>query len=149
MSNFKRTLDFLVSEISDFSKELPVSKKTLADLLLEKKPFFVNRKSREIILSRTGLNKLARLVPERHHSSIKLPFIFICRGDHFYFTGAAIEKFVIEILIDLHPQDDVSRTTRRFFAPSFKPKYEYYYGYMVKRVRKRIPSLVLIAYSMG
>ena len=149
LSNYKKTLDFLANEIADFSKELPISKNCLDKLLLEEKPGYFNRKKIKISFTRPDLLNLATIVPKRYHSSVRLPFLFIYRDDHFFFSGTDIEKFVIENLIDLGSQDDISRISKRFFSKSYESKHEYYYAYMIKRIRKRIPSLVLVAYSTG
>ncbi|MFW9996290.1 MAG: DUF61 family protein [Candidatus Odinarchaeota archaeon] len=148
MSGYKKPLDYLMKEIALSMRNLPAAKKSLEELVSEPRPFITDR-NREIISLPVGeINELASIVPRYYHSQVKLPFIFLSRGDYFEFSGSLVERFVVEGIIDASARGKL-QIKGRFFKSTFQSKYPYFYAYHLQRLRKHFPSLVYIAYSFS
>ncbi|MHA2295952.1 MAG: DUF61 family protein [Candidatus Hodarchaeales archaeon] len=148
MSDNKRALEFLKNEIALSNKEIPAVKKSLEQLQSEDpRPFFTNHNQQRIDIPVPEITKLATIVPACYHSRIKLPFIFLSRGDHFIFSGSNIERFVAESIIDAVGSGASLQIKKWFFKNSFESKYPFFYTYMLHRIRKHFPSLIYLVFS--
>ncbi len=89
---------------------LPLARKTLETLLKEEKPSVVGRDGSIHVFKNEELELLARIIPKRLHSQLKLP-IYIEFGSGDWGSGVArirdkVNLMIVEKLIDIKVKED-------------------------------------------
>ena len=95
----------LKEEIRKLNTHLPRNRKTLEQSLAEDEPYVEAIDGSQIPFKKKELAELARIVPEKFHKKIHLPFLILRRMDLgksiYVVSGSKIEEFTIKKMLEL------------------------------------------------
>ena len=136
-STLERTFDALLSrKLRKLNTHLPKQRRSLKELLAEENPTIPAVDGSTILLKKSEIEELAKIVPSEHHGNLKLPFIVLRRmelGRSVYtVSGDRVEEFTVKKILgrtnaDYHSmysdhdplflyRPDVSELIRRFHS---------------------------------
>ena len=144
-SSVERAFDALIGyEIRRLNNHLPKQRRVLSELLTDKDDRTIEAINGNIILRRSELRELARIVPAEYHNKLRLPFIIIRRmemGRSIYtVTGDRIETFTVQKIL--------GRTEDSFYEMHRHPEQIFLYRPEVRELVSKFHSLVVIGFSI-
>jgi len=99
----------LGNEIRKLNSNLPKQRLSLRELLLVEDPTVVAADGSAIVLKKSELQELAKIVPAEYHGRLKLPIIVMRRmelGRSVYtVSGERVEEFTVRKILGLTNQD--------------------------------------------
>ncbi|MFX1518710.1 MAG: DUF61 family protein [Promethearchaeota archaeon] len=142
----KKSLDVLFKlDIARINNHLPRQFKNLATLLKEDKPSVLTKDGTKFVFEKNELEALESQIPEKFHTQLKLPFLFIRRTDLgksiFVLNGGKLENFIARKLIGL-----IDEPIKQYKVFNLElPKYFYWAD--VRAFRKKFKTLFTIGFS--
>lgn len=130
MDTISKIIDIEIRRIND---HLPVSSKSLKELLREETPSVKTRGGDDIVLLKDELRALAKLIPEEKHSNVKLPIVALRRID----LGRGVYTLI------------GNETTVEAFKEilNVDKDSEYLYRPQIFELKRKFSSLVIIGFS--
>lgn len=142
----KKSIDILYRlDIARINNHLPRQYKTLDTLLKEDRPSVFTKDGTKFIFDKNELEVLKSLLPEKFHSQLKLPFLFIRRTDLgksiFVLNGGKLENFIARKLIGLIDEPINQYKIFNLELP------KYFYWADLRAFRKKFKTLFTIGFS--
>jgi len=134
----------LKEEIRKLNTHLPRNRKTLEQLLAEDEPHVEAIDGSQIPFKKKELAEVAKIVPEKFHKKIHLPFLILRRMDLgksvYAVSGSKIEEFAIKKMLEL--------TTLPFEEFEKDKEILYLYRPYVSQLIRGFHSLVVIGFGV-
>ena len=133
----------LKDETRRLNQHLPKSTKSLSELLCEKEPCVETKGGGQIIMRRSELVELAKMVPKDYQDKVRLPIIVLRRMElgrgTFCVLGDDVEKFAVKRILDL---------TKLSFNDMDMEKEDFFiYRLQVQELIRKFKSLIVIAFG--
>ncbi len=126
------------NDIPNIDKHLPRRRIPLSELLMMKVPEFELKNGEKSVIFKEDLEKMSRMIPRMLWGQVRLPFIFKRNDDVYELEDVTIlENWVIDKILGF-------TSCSPFLLESYQPR-GYYYPFELRRLRKRCPSLVVVA----
>jgi len=144
-STLERTFDALLSrELRKLNTHLPKQRRNLKELLAEENPTIPTVDGSTILMKKSEIEELAKIVPPGHHGSLKLPFIVLRRmelGRSVYtISGDRVEEFTVKKIL--------GRTSAGYHAMYSDHDPLFLYRPDVSELVRRFHSLVVIGFGV-
>lgn len=123
---------------------LPKKRMTLLALLQDPEPI-IRGQNYDIRVDKEELDRLSSFFSPDVHGFVRVPLVFLSQGDHYITSGGKWDIWAVERLMGHDPElHDFILSIK-----DYKPKFEYYYTYQVRRITRMFPTLVQVVYSLG
>ncbi|OLS24878.1 MAG: hypothetical protein HeimC3_17530 [Candidatus Heimdallarchaeota archaeon LC_3] len=128
-------------EIDKINENLP-QKRISIEELLKKEPYSLpTKKSEKILISKKELSSFIDNFDESLYKDIRIPLIFLNVKDIYKTAGAKIDQWVAEKLLGYEKENVV-------FLTHYEAKHSYYYGYQVRKLKRKYPNIIQMIYSL-
>lgn len=128
-------------EIDKINENLP-QKRVSIEELIKKEPYSIlTIKKEEIIISKKELMSFLDHFDESLYKDIRIPLVFLNVKDIYKTAGAKIDQWVVERLLGYESENIV-------FLSHYTPKHNYYYGYQIRKLKRKFLNIIQIIYSM-
>ena len=144
-STLERTFDALLSrELRKLNTHLPKQRRTLKELLSEEDPAIPTMNGSMILMKKSEIEELAKIVPTGYQGNLKLPFIVLRRmelGRSVYtISGDKVEEFTVKKIL--------GRTSAGYHAMYSDHEPLFLYRPDVSELVRRFHSLVVIGFGI-
>jgi hypothetical protein len=144
-STLERTFDALLSrELRKLNTHLPKQRRTLNQLLSEEDPSIPTMDGSLILMKKSEIEELAKIVPPERYGNLKLPFIVLRRmelGRSVYtIAGDRVEEFTVKKIL--------GRTNADYHTMYSDPDPLFLYRPDVSELVRRFHSLVVIGFGI-
>ena len=144
-STLERTFDALLSrELRKLNTHLPKQRRTLKELLAEENQTVPTVDESTILMKKSEIEELAKMVPPAHHGNLKLPFIVLRRmelGRSVYtVSGDRVEEFTVKKIL--------GRTSAGYHTMYSDHDPLFLYRPDVSELVRRFHSLVVIGFGV-
>jgi uncharacterized protein (UPF0216 family) len=144
-STLERTFDALLSrELRKLNTHLPKQRRTLKELLAEENPTIPTVDGSTILMKKSEIEELAKIVPTGYQGNLKLPFIVLRRmelGRAVYtISGDRVEEFTVKKIL--------GRTSAGYHAMYSDHEPLFLYRPDVSELVRRFHSLVVIGFGI-
>ena len=145
MRSLDRALDAVLGhELRKLNTHLPKQRRSLTELLKLKDPTVETIDGSAIVLKRSELEELARIVPPEYQDRVKLPIIIMRRMDLgrsiYTVSGERVEEFTVKKILGL--TDDEYYQMYRDQEPA------YLYRPQVTELLRKFHSVFVIAFGI-
>ena len=130
-------------ETKKLNQQLPKATKSLSELLTENEPSVETIGGSQIIMKKSELVEMARIVPRDYQDKLRLPIIVLRRIElgrgTFSVMGDNVEKFTVKHILGLTKLsfDDMDKEKEDFFI--YRPQ--------VQELLRKFKSLIVIAFG--
>ena len=134
---------FLTNEVKRLNQHLPKATKSLSELLTENEPSVETKDGCQIIMRKSELVEMAKVVPRNYQGKLRLPIVVLRRMDlekgTFSVMGNNVEKFTVKHILGLTKSsfDNVDKEKEDFFI--YRPQ--------VQELLRGFNSLIVIAFG--
>ena len=144
-STLERTFDALLSrELRKLNTHLPKQRRTLKELITEEDPTIPTIDGSTILMKKSEIAELAKIVPPEQYGNLKLPFIVLRRmelGKSVYtVSGDKVEEFTVKKIL--------SRTSATYNTMYSDHDPLFLYRPDVSELVRRFHSLVVIGFGI-
>lgn len=144
-STLERTFDALLSrELRKLNTHLPKERRTLKELLAEENPTIATVDGSSIVLKKSEIEELSKIVPPAYHGNLKLPFIVLRRmelGKSVYtISGDRLEEFTVKKIL--------GRTNGDYHTMYSNNEPLYLYRPDVSELIRKFHSLVVMGFGI-
>lgn len=144
-STLEKTFDALLSrELRKLNTHLPKQRRTLKELLAEEYPTIPTADGSSIVLNKSEIEELSKIVPLAYYGNLKLPFIVLRRmelGKSAYtISGDRVEEFTVKKIL--------GSTTADYHAMYSDQDPLFLYRPDVSELIRRFHSLVVIGFDV-
>jgi uncharacterized protein (UPF0216 family) len=134
---------FFKDETKRLNQHLPKVTKSLSELLSESEPSVETIGGSQIIMKKSDLEEMAKIVPKDYQDKLRLPIIVLRRIElgrgAFSVMGDNVEKFTVKHILGLTKLsfDDLDKENEDFFV--YRPQ--------VQELLRKFKSLIVIAFG--
>ena len=144
-STLERTFDALLSrEFRKLNTHLPKQRRTLKELLAEEYTTIPTADGSSLVLKKSEIEELSKIVPPTYYGNVKLPFIVLRNmelGKSVYtISGDRVEEFTVKKIL--------GRTTADYHAMYSDQDPLFLYRPDVSELIRRFHSLVVIGFGI-
>jgi len=134
---------FFKDEAKKLNQHLPKATKSLSELLTEDEPSVETMSGSQVIMKKSELVEMAKIVPKDYQDKLRLPIIVLRRIElgrgTFSVLGDNIEKFTVRRILEM---------TKLSFDAMDKEKEDFFiYRPQVQELLRRFKSLIVIAFG--
>ena len=141
----ERAMDAVLGhELRKLNTHLPKQRRSLSELLKMKEPTVKAADGSDIILGKSDLADLAKIVPAEYHDLVKLPIIVLRRmelGRSIYtVSGERVEEFTVRKILGL--------TNQEYYQMYKDQEATFLYRPQVTELIRRFHSLIVIGFGI-
>jgi len=145
MRPLDRALDAVLGhELRKLNTHLPKQRRSLTELLKLKDPTVEATDGSAIVLKRSELEELARIVPAEYQDRVKLPIIIMRRMDLgrsiYTVSGERVEEFTVKKMLGL--------TNDEYYQMYKDQEPDYLYRPQVTELLRKFHSIFVIAFGI-